>query len=67
MPKKTIDLKPQYRDLELKSFDEEKRTVSLSFSSEDPYERYWGIEILDHSTTSVNMERLNNSAPLLFK
>lgn len=66
MPKKTMELKPQFRDLELKSFDEEKRTVSLSFSSEDPYERYWGIEILDHSTTSVNMERLNNSAPLLF-
>jgi HK97 family phage major capsid protein/HK97 family phage prohead protease len=66
MPKKTMDLKPQFRDLELKSFDEEKKTVSLSFSSEDPYERYWGIEILDHSTTSVNMERLNNSAPLLF-
>lgn len=66
MPKKTMDLKPQFRDLELKSFDEEKKTVSLSFSSEDPYERYWGVEILDHSTTSVNMERLNNSAPLLF-
>ena len=66
MPKKTMELKPQFRNLELKSFDEEKRTVSLSFSSEDPYERYWGVEILDHSTTSVNMERLNNSAPLLF-
>jgi len=61
-----MKLKPQFRDLELKSFDEEKKTVTLSFSSEDPYERYWGIEILDHSTTSVNMERLNNSAPLLF-
>jgi HK97 family phage major capsid protein/HK97 family phage prohead protease len=66
MPKKTMELKPQFRDLELKSFDEKKRTVSLSFSSEDPYERYWGVEILDHSTTSVNMERINNSAPLLF-
>lgn len=66
MPKNAMELKPQFRDLELKSFDKEKRTVSLSFSSEDPYERYWGIEILDHSATSVNMERLNNSAPLLF-
>jgi len=65
MPK-TMNLKPQFRNFEYKSFDEEKRTVELSFSSEDPYERYWGIEILDHSTTSVNMERLNNAAPLLF-
>lgn len=66
MPKKMMELKPQFRNLELKSFDEEKKTVSLSFSSEDPYERYWGVEILDHSSSSVNMERLNNSAPLLF-
>ncbi len=64
--KKTIDLKPQYRNFEFRSVDEEKRTVELSFSSEEPYERYWGIEILDHSTTSVNMDRLNNAAPLLF-
>jgi len=61
-----MKLKPQFRNMEFKSFDEEKRTVELSFSSEEPYERYWGVEILDHSTTSVNMERLNNSAPLLF-
>jgi len=59
-------LKPQFRNFEYKSFDKEKRTVELSFSSEDPYERYWGVEILDHSPTSVNMDRLNNSAPLLF-
>ena len=66
MPKSIGDLKPQFRDFELRSFDEEKRTVTLSFSSEDPYERYWGVEILDHSESSVNMSRLNNSAPLLF-
>ena len=61
-----MKLKPQFRNLEFKSFDEKNKTIELSFSSEEPYERYWGIEILDHSTTSVNMERLNNSAPLLF-
>ncbi|WP_294963836.1 phage major capsid protein [Sulfurimonas sp.] len=63
---KTLDLKPQFREFEVKGVDEKNRTVELSFSSEDPYERYWGIEILDHSATSVDMERLNNSAPLLF-
>ena len=61
-----MKLKPQFRDIEFKGFDEEKRTVELSFSSEDPYERWWGVEILDHTTTSVDMSRLNNSAPLLF-
>jgi HK97 family phage major capsid protein/HK97 family phage prohead protease len=61
-----MKLKPQFRNFEFKSFDEENRTVELSFSSEEPYERYWGVEILDHSTKSVNMDRLTNSAPLLF-
>lgn len=61
-----MKLKPQFRNFEFKSFDEENRTVELSFSSEEPYERYWGIEILDHSTKSVNLDRLTNSAPLLF-
>jgi len=61
-----MKLKPQFRDLEFRQVDETNKTIELSFSSEEPYERYWGVEILDHSTTSVNMERLNNSAPLLF-
>ena len=61
-----MKLAPQYRNFEVREFNKENRTVELSFSSEEPYERYWGMETLDHSPTSVNMERLNNSAPLLF-
>lgn len=61
-----MKLKPQFRSFEFRDFDKEKRTVELTFSSEEPYERWWGIEILDHSLTSVNLERLNNGAPLLF-
>ena len=61
-----MKLKPQFRDIEVRELNIETRTVELSFSSEEPYERYWGIEILDHSITSVNMDRLNNAAPLLF-
>ena len=38
--------------------NEERRTVELAFSSELPYERWWGIEILDHSAESVRMDRL---------
>lgn len=64
--KRTLNLEPQFRNFEVRGINEEQRTVELSFSSEEPYKRWWGIEILDHSTGSVNMERLNNSAPLLF-
>lgn len=45
--------------------DTESRTVALAFSSEDPYERYWGIEILDHAKGSMRTERLKAGGPLL--
>jgi len=61
----TRQIETLYRNFEVRSFSEENRTVELSFSSEIPYERYWGIEILDHSPTSVNLSRLNSAAPLL--
>jgi HK97 family phage major capsid protein len=40
--------------------------VDMAFSSEEPYERWWGIEILDHAETSIRLGRLNDGAPLLF-
>lgn len=43
----------------------ETRTVDLSFSSEEPYERWWGTEILDHGPSSVRLGRLNGGAALL--
>lgn len=61
----TRQIETLYRNFEVRSFSEENRTVELSFSSEEPYERYWGVEILDHSPTSVNLSRLNSAAPLL--
>ena len=42
--------------------DEEKRTVDISFSSEEAVERSWGMEILDHSEGSADLSRLNNNA-----
>jgi len=45
--------------------DQEARTVDLSFSSEDPFRRFFGIEILDHSKKSVRLKRLRNNGPLL--
>jgi len=47
------------------AYDEEARTVELSFSSEEPYERWWGTEILDHADTAVRLGRLNNGGALL--
>lgn len=43
----------------------EARTIELAFSSESPYERWWGIEILDHSPTSIDLSRMNTHANLL--
>ncbi len=43
-----------------------ERKFILSFSSEEPYERWWGIEILDHSPDAVDLTRLNEIGCLLF-
>lgn len=45
--------------------DDENRTVELSFSSEEPYDRFFGTEILDHDKKSVDLKRLNKGGPLL--
>ncbi len=43
----------------------EARTVELAFASDEPYERFWGREILDCTSAAVDLSRLNNSHPLL--
>lgn len=45
--------------------DDDKRTVELAFASETPYERWWGVEILDLSSKSVRLGRLKSGGPLL--
>lgn len=45
--------------------DEAARTVALAFSSESPYERSWGVEVLDHQRSSVKLGRLESGGPLL--
>lgn len=44
----------------------ESRRRTISFSSEIPYQRWFGTEILDHSGDAVNLERLNSVGVLLF-
>jgi HK97 family phage major capsid protein/HK97 family phage prohead protease len=57
---------PHRRDADVANVDVEARTVELSFSSEVEYERWWGIEVLGHDATEVNLARLSNKAPLLW-
>jgi HK97 family phage major capsid protein len=51
--------------VERAAIDEAARTATLAFASEAPYERYWGIEILDTTTTSMRQGRLRSGANLL--
>lgn len=43
----------------------EARTVTLAFSSEEPVERWGGTEILDHSPSSCDLNRLRNGGAVL--
>ena len=43
-----------------------ERKFMLSFSSEEPYDRWWGREILDHGPGAVDLGRLNDIGVLLF-
>lgn len=63
-PKDSITREMSF-DIRAELVDEESRTVELSFSSEEPYERWWGTEILDHGKSAVELGRLNGSAALL--
>lgn len=40
--------------------------VDLSFASETPYERWWGVEVLVCTPEAVRLGRLNDGAPILF-
>ena len=44
----------------------DERTIDLAISSEAPYERWFGIEILSHAASAVDLSRLaDNAHPLL--
>lgn len=46
--------------------DENSRTIELSFSSEMPYERWFGPEILSHDEGAVDLTRLQEVGVVLF-
>lgn len=43
-----------------------ERRFEISFSSEEPYERWFGIEILDHSEGAVDLTRLQEMGVVLY-
>lgn len=47
------------------AIDDEKRTATVAFASEMPFDRWWGREILDVSPTGMRMGRLATGANLL--
>ena len=48
------------RESTIDNVDIDSRTVELSFSSETPYGRWFGDEILCHDEECINLERFNN-------
>lgn len=43
-----------------------ERKFELSFSSEEPYERWFGMEILSHAEGALDLTRLNSIGVVLF-
>jgi HK97 family phage major capsid protein len=56
-----------YREARLnkRAIDEEARTVELAFSSEEPVERAFGFEILDHTESSIRLGRIADGGAVL--
>lgn len=65
----TIKSGKQHRSFSLvrDQFDADARTVALSFASEEPVERWFGLEVLDISPKSMRLGRMQDGAPLLLE
>lgn len=63
---KSGSLSRSFSMVSIRAVENEERTVELSFSSEEPYERWWGVEILDHSEGCADLSRLNEIGCMLF-
>ena len=46
--------------------EENTRKFLLTFSSEEPYERWFGVEILSHQEGAIDLSRLNGIGVVLF-
>ncbi|MCL1124232.1 phage major capsid protein [Shewanella surugensis] len=64
---KQLQIGKQFRTLTFtrESINEEERTVELSFSSETPVERWFGMEILGHGAGECDLSRLQDRGAFL--
>ena len=51
---------------QIRQAEENTRKFTLSFSSEEPYTRWFGPEILDHSDGAVDLSRLQDIGVVLY-
>jgi HK97 family phage major capsid protein len=63
-PKK-MGLQWRFAEVKRDAIDTEARTMAVAFSSEHPVERWWGVEVLDHSPQSVRLGRMQNGGAVL--
>ena len=56
----------EFGDVEIRAVKGEERKFELSFSSEEPYRRWYTPEILDHSDGCVDLDRINKIGCVLF-
>lgn len=68
MPKSNEKLERSVVNASIRAMEGEgnERKFVLSFSSEEPYSRYFGSEILDHSDGALDLTRLNEIGVVLF-
>lgn len=61
-----METRYHYMDDDDRNVDNETRRVRVGVSTEEPVERSFGMEVIDHSKGSMNLEFLNSGrAPLL--
>ncbi|WP_067517856.1 phage major capsid protein [Endozoicomonas ascidiicola] len=67
MPVRKIKAGPLERSytFQREAINEEARTIEVAFSSEEPVERWFGKEILDHAPNSVRLGRLQDGGAVL--
>ena len=53
-------------NMNVRAIEGNERRFIISFSSEDPYNRCWGVEILSHADGAVDLTRLNEIGVVLF-
>ncbi|GHU50702.1 caudovirus prohead protease [Clostridia bacterium] len=66
MARNRNDLTRELSGIKALAEDESGNSFELSFSSEEPYTRWFGTEIMDHSEGAADLSRLNDIGCVLF-